>query len=91
MDLLEIRKKIDKLDFELVRILSDRTNLIKNVAEYKQKNSIPIIQEGRMEDIFKKRMELAKKLSLDSDFIEHLFLDIINESIKIQKKKIGEN
>lgn len=71
--------------------MSKRIKLIKDVARYKQKNNIPIVQEHRMEGMFKKRRELAKKLNLDSDFIEHLFSDIISESIKIQKKMDDKN
>lgn len=86
MDLTEAREKIDEIDSELIKLLSERIKLIKNVAKYKQKNNIPIVQEKRMEDMSRKRRALAEELSLDPCFIERLFLEIVDESIKIQKK-----
>lgn len=86
MDLIKIRKKIDKLDLELIKILSKRRDLIEDVIRYKKKNKIPIMQKKRLDSIFKKRKKLAMKFGLDPKFIKHIFWDIINESIKIQKK-----
>lgn len=90
MYLPKVRKKIDKLDFELIRILSERTKTYKNIARYKQKNKIPVVQKQRMKEMFKKRRALAKESGLDPDFVERIFSLIIGEAIRIQKKLISK-
>jgi chorismate mutase len=90
MSLSELRKGIDKLDYQLISVLSKRAKISKKIARYKQKNNVQIMQNKRMKDMFKKRRELAEKLGVDPEFVEHIFLDVINESIKIQKKTINK-
>ena len=47
MDLSEIRKDIDKIDDELVRLFCARMNLSAQVADYKKANNMPIFVPAR--------------------------------------------
>ncbi len=47
MDLLELRNEIDKLDDELIPLLLKRMDISRQVAEYKVKNGIPVLNERK--------------------------------------------
>ena len=90
MELSEIRKKIDKYDKELVRIIAKRTALIPLVADYKKKNQIKRYQPDREQEIINQKRELAKKYNVNPELIEDLIKRIIQESHRIEKNIMEE-
>ena len=86
MILQKTRKELDKIDNQIVRLISKRMNLVKKLAKYKKKNKIKIYHPEREKEIIKEKTKLAKKLKLSPKFIEDLFKNIIKESKRIQKK-----
>ncbi len=86
MNLKEIRKQLDKLDNELIKILAKRTSLIPEVAKYKKENNIPRYQPEREKEIINKKIKLAKKYKINSELIEKIFKLIIKDSHRIQKE-----
>ena len=90
MELEKIRKEIDGLDEELVRILAKRIGLIPMVAEYKKKNNVERKDPSREEEIIKAKRELAKEFGVDPDLVEDLFRRIIEESHRIEKDIMGK-
>ena len=90
MELSEIRKKIDKYDKELVRIIAKRTALIPLVADYKKKNQIKRYQPDREQEIINQKRELAKKYNVSPELIEDLIKRIIQESHRIEKNIMEE-
>ncbi len=59
MDLSEIRKDIDKIDDELVRLFCARMNLSAQVADYKKANNMPILVPARERAILQNVAEKA--------------------------------
>ena len=59
MDLTEIRKDIDKIDDELVRLFCARMNLSAQVADYKKANNMPILVPARERAILQNVAEKA--------------------------------
>lgn len=47
MDLTELRKEIDNIDSELVRLFTARMNVAAQVADYKKENNLPIYVPAR--------------------------------------------
>ena len=47
MDLTQCRQQIDEIDHELLRLFSERMNVVKQVANYKQQHQLPIFHPGR--------------------------------------------
>ena len=90
MELSEIRKKIDKLDEELVRIIAKRIALIPDVANYKKENNIPRYNPERENEVIEEKRKLAKELNINPDLIEDLFKRIIEEAHRIEKEIIGK-
>lgn len=51
MDLKEIRKKIDIIDDEILKLFTERMETVKDVAEYKKANNLPTLNSQRERDI----------------------------------------
>ena len=54
MELSEIRKQIDAIDDQLVKLLCQRMALSAQVADYKKEHNLPIFVPAREEEILKK-------------------------------------
>jgi chorismate mutase len=76
------RKKIDKIDKEIINLLEKRFDIAKKMGEYKRKNNIPLVDKKREEEIFQTRVKHSK---FSPDFTKKLFKLIILESRKVQK------
>ena len=50
-DLKEIRKDIDKIDNQLIELFKQRMDCARDVGIYKQANNIPVLNEGRENEI----------------------------------------
>ena len=59
MDLSEIRKEIDAIDDQLVKLFCDRMNLSAQVADFKKANNMPIYVPARERDILQNVAEKA--------------------------------
>jgi chorismate mutase-like protein len=86
MPLTKIRKEIDKLDQDLVKLLKKRKSLITKVAQIKKKYKLPLFQKAREAEIDKKLAKFAKEHKLDKKFLKKIWTNIIDESKTIQKK-----
>ncbi len=54
MDLTAIRKEIDRVDMALCALLDERSELSKQVADYKVQNGIPILNAAREQEVLDK-------------------------------------
>jgi len=91
MELEEIRKKIDDIDNQIISLLARRISFAKDIVEYKQKHNKDIFDSGRIDEILKERQQAAKELGLEPELIKSLFEEIIDDSMKLQKKMIEKN
>ncbi len=90
-DLSSIRSKIDVLDDELLRILSDRMKLSEEIGKYKKAHNISILQPGRWNEIIEKSEQKAKKTNLSLSFVSELFRAVHQESINHQEEILSKN
>ena len=66
--------------------MAERQSFQKDVARYKMANNMPRIQKEREEEIQKRWLKEAKKLSVDPELAKSVFKNILKNSHKIQKK-----
>ena len=59
MDINNARNDIDKIDNELVELIKKRMEIVKNVAQYKQENSLPVFDKSREREILNRVAELS--------------------------------
>jgi len=81
------RQNIDGLDEKIKKLLVERMEIVKSVAEYKRENNIEIFQAGREEDVLKK-ITAGCDESL-SDALTLIYKAIMNASKEYQQKHIS--
>ena len=88
MDLGEIRKDIDKIDDELVRLFCARMDLSAQVADYKKANNMPIYVPARERAILQ---NVAEKAGTEmSNYTRVLYSMLFELSRSYQSKRNGE-
>jgi len=77
----ELRFEIDKLDAELIQLLSKRMEIVDQIGQYKKLNNITILQIKRWNNIVKDSLDLGAKLGLNREFLIKILRLIHEESI----------
>ena len=92
IDLIEnLRKLIDELDEEILKLLSKRKNLVKEVGKLKENLDLPVFDKKREEEILKTISNNAKLLGLDVDYVSNVFGAIFEGSRTEQQKRMGKS
>ncbi|QIL46042.1 chorismate mutase [Vagococcus coleopterorum] len=81
------RDKIDKIDKQIVSLIEDRLQVVKEVAIIKKENGIPVLDSSREENLLTK----VKSYTDDADLkklYEEIFSTIMNHSKEQQNKLI---
>lgn len=85
MNLSEIRKEIDAIDDQLVKLFCDRMQLSAQVADYKRANNMPIYVPEREQAILDLRSEQAgPELAA---YVQALYSQIFELSRNYQHKR----
>jgi chorismate mutase len=81
------RKKIDKIDNQLIKLLKSRILICIRIGQLKKQMKQPINQPQRNKKIIEKKVYQANRCGINPSFIENLFQLIIEESCNIQKNR----
>lgn len=84
MEIDEIRKRIDLLDDELLRIFNERARLALAIGTIKKRLGLPVYDPAREKRIFA-RMKGANPGPLDGGAIVRLFERVVDESRRIER------
>ncbi len=84
MDIDDLRKEIDRLDNELLRIFNERAGLALQIGEIKKGLGLPVYDPAREKRIFQ-RMKDANPGPLDDQAIVRLFERVIDESRRLER------
>ncbi len=84
MDINDLRKEIDRLDNELLRIFNERAGLALKIGEIKKGLGLPVYDPAREKRIFQ-RMKDANPGPLDDQAIVRLFERVIDESRRLER------
>lgn len=88
-ELENLRERIDTIDKELIALFEERMDVVNDIAEYKIKNNLPILNQNREDIVISKVKSIVKnKECTDSaiDFIK----DIMEISKKFQQNLISK-
>ncbi len=80
----EFRNKIDKIDREIVMLLSERSEISKKIGVLKAKNCLDVLNSDREEELVLRLEEIGLKKGLDNRYIKDIFGVILKESRKVQ-------
>lgn len=79
----EVREEIDKIDDQLVELISDRSHLIRQAAAFK--NSVDEVKaEDRIEFILQKVRHKAIQADVSPNMISELFSIMIDEMVETE-------
>lgn len=85
-DINELRKEIDKINSNILDLLLKRQNISFEIAKYKLKNNLPIIDKNREKIILDNIISKAVKIGLNSDIVKVIFIKIMELSKDFQEK-----
>lgn len=86
MDLLDLRKKIDEIDDKIIPLLLERMGISKEVAEYKVKKGLPVLNEKREREILD---YVKEKCGEQGDAVATVFAATMDASRELQHRIIG--
>ena len=89
-ELKDLRKKIDEIDRDIVRLIDERMKVSVKVGEIKKKNNAPIFDPKREKEVIASRISLLENKEL-SNLITTIYNDIMYTSKQIQKHLIDNN
>jgi chorismate mutase len=84
MTIDEIRREIDRLDGELLRIFNQRADFALKIGEIKNGLGLPVYDPSREKMIFQ-RMKAENPGPLDDEAIIRLFERVIDESRRLER------
>lgn len=85
-ELVNFRNEIDELDHKILRLLNDRNSVVKQIADFKNRNQLTIFQIDRWFEILEDRTKSAESSDVDNQMIAEIFELIHKYSVLTQTK-----
>lgn len=85
-EIKELRKKIDGIDKEVVRILGKRFKLTQKIGKIKLKEKITVVDNNRWQKVIEQLKDEATKNDLNQNMVVKIYNIIHKYSIMNQKK-----
>ena len=83
-DIENLRDKIDKITFEMIKLLKERNNVAKEIGNIKNNLGLGVTNEERENQLRTKVLVLCKEIGLDEKTASTFLNLLLNESIKVQ-------
>ena len=91
IDKLEmLRKEINQTDKLLLKTLAQRMQIVQKIAQVKKERNVSVLQPERWNQVIKKMRVLAAKAGLDIEFVNRLFKEVHQESIRQQEEIVNK-
>nr|WP_315086977.1 chorismate mutase [uncultured Lachnoanaerobaculum sp.] len=88
-ELENLRERIDTIDKELIALFEERMNVVNDIAEYKIKNNLPILNQNREDIVISKAKAIVKNKEYTDSAIDFI-KDIMEISKKFQQNLISK-
>lgn len=85
-DLADCRKRIDALDVQILQLLNERTKVVEEIGQIKQRLGLPIYEPKREDDVFR-NVVASNQGPLPADAVKRLFERIIDEMRTLQRMR----
>ena len=90
-ELEALRGQLDALDADLLRGLARRFEVIDEIAAFKQRHQVAVMQPERVRTVFEERMRLTAELGLSPLLVRRLWSLIIAEACRIENVAVGND
>ncbi len=88
--MVELRIEIDAIDDKIIKLLACRAAFIDRAVTLKQREGLPARTTARVAAVLDRVAQEARQQGLDPDFARKLWTAIIDWSIAIEAKELGE-
>jgi chorismate mutase len=78
------RARLDPIDEEIARLLGERFQICREVAEYKSEHGIPMMQPQRVAEVRARYLARGSAVNLPEDFTAELFELLIGATCKLE-------
>lgn len=85
----ECRRRLDRLDTALIKVIAERMQLCAQIAQLKRVGKIPMMQPHRLQHVRAKSISEGRMQGLDEGFVERLIGVITQESCRLEDLIIG--
>lgn len=86
----DLRRQIDRVDYELLQVLAARFIIVDKIGEYKRDNNVTVLQMERWAQILKDRIPFGVHHGLNGEFVHRLYELIHSESLRLQNAILNE-
>ncbi len=77
----EIREAIDGIDYQIMKLYSQRYEFVKEIVKFKT-DEASVIAKNRQAEVIVKRREWAVELGLNPDLFEDIFWTLMRYNVK---------
>ena len=84
-DIQHLRRRIDEIDNQILKALSERSKICKAIGDVKKKQGLAIKDPDRENQVFKRIKEKSAQFALDPVQIEAVYREIVNICSAVQK------
>lgn len=84
-DLQRMREQLDIIDTQILKLLSQRMKISKDIGAIKHAHNMPIYQPSRWQQVLDRQIQNAKQMGLDEQFVKDITEKIHAESLRMQK------
>ncbi len=88
--LSELRENINRLDSDLLQMMSERMHIASKIGQFKKNNGVTVLQVARWDEVLNTRISAGEMLGLGKDFVTRLYSLIHKESIDIQNQLMNQ-
>lgn len=89
-ELDSLRQKVDLVDAQILELMADRFQIIKQIGEYKREQNLAVYQPNRWQDVMESRIRAGVKKGMTEKFMKSFLFAIHEESVKKQEAQLKE-
>lgn len=86
MTLAELREEIEGIDRELVELIARRTYVAYTIAQVKEQQGLPTVDEGQEQRVMDRAGENAEQFDVDANLVKAIFRLLI-ELNKVEQRE----
>lgn len=89
-ELDKFRQKVDLVDGQIIELLADRFQMIKQIGEYKHEHNLAVYQPNRWQDVMESRIKSGTNKNMTEKFMKSFLFALHEESVKMQEAQLKE-
>jgi chorismate mutase len=83
------RRRLDALDTEIARLIGERFEVCREVADYKSNHGIAMMQPGRVAEVRARYLARGAEVNLPESFTSELFELLIASTCRMEDELMG--